>query len=349
MRLRRLPPFRSLDPVPIGAVFLGVTILLIIVAFNISLLPFIGGTQYAAAFAEAAGLSRGDAVRIAGIEVGKVDNVALQGAHVKVTFTISAAHVHLGMDSTASIEIFTLLGNKYLALQPAGPGTWPSSREIPLAQTSTPYDVEPAFQDLTRTVSQLNSRQLVRALNTLSTTFENSPPALRSTLRGLSRISETVASRDQALSELLQHAAGLSGVLAQRQTQFVRILTDGDQLLRMLEERQQVISQLLVNTAALSQQLIRLVHDNQAQIGPALRRVNDVATILNQNQNDLDLILQQLYVFVRGEVDATGAGPWFDGTAINVLNPISVSGGTPPIAARRTPPRTLGQLLGVPQ
>ena len=95
----------------------------------------------------------------------------------------------------------------------------------------------------------------------------------------------------------------------------------------------------------MAQQLTGLVHDNQRAIGPALQHLHGVLTMLNDQQDNLDLIVRELYVFVRGEVDATGSGPWFDGTAINATNPIQLGGATRVYPAR---PRTLGDLLRVP-
>ncbi len=342
-----MKPFREMDPVPIGVAFVVVILVLLVGAFNLNRLPFTSGTTYSAAFAEAAGLRAGDKVRVAGVSVGDVRGVTIEGTHVRVRFTVSNGHVHLGRDTTASIEIFTLLGNKYLALEPKGSGRWPADHELPLAQTTSPYDVTPAFQDLASTVGQIDTRQLADAFDTMSATFKNSPPAVRSMLAGLSRLSETIASRDAQLGELLHHANGVTGVLADRREAFVRVLGDGDQLLKMVEARRQVISELLTNTSAMSTQLVGLVHDNQRTIGPMLAHVHDVVQLLNDNQDNLEQIIKELYVFVRGEVDATGAGPWFDGAAINATNPVTLPGNAPAVST--TPPTTLGDLLGVPQ
>jgi len=168
---------------------------------------------------------------------------------------------------------------------------------------------------------------------------------VRSMLDGLSRLSATIASRDQQLGDLLHHADTLTGVLADRRQDFTKIFGSGDQLLRMLHSRRAVIDSLLVNTSALSRQLSGLVHDNQTSLAPALSHLHRVLGVLNAHQGNLDQIIKGLYVFVRGEVDATGSGPWFDGTAINATNPFQV--GSP--AGGRTAPRTFGDLLRVPR
>lgn len=320
----RIRPFREMDPVPIGVIFLVVMAVLLLLSFNLDKLPFTSGTGYSAAFARADGLRKGDRVMVGGVAVGKVTSVGLEGTHVRVGFSITNGDVHLGRDTTASIQIATLLGNKYVAIDPRGPGRWPSSRELPLSHTQNVFDVEPALQGLASTTGQIDVKQLATALDTMARTFKDSPQSIRSMLTGLSRLSTTIASRDQQLGELLDHADTLTGVLAQRRQDFTRIFGSGDQLLRLLRRRQAVVASLLTNTSALSRQLSGLVHDNQASLGPALAHLHDVLAVLNSHQSNLDQIIKELYVFVRGEVDATGSGPWFDGTAINATNPIQL-------------------------
>ena len=335
--------FRSRNPVPIGAVFLVVVLLAMYLSFDLGKLSFLSGPSYSAAFSEAAGLHKGDKVRVGGVDVGMVSGVTLERDHVRVAFTVKDSSVHLGDQTRASIQIFTLLGNKYLALEPRGTGRWPRGRELPLSRTSSPYDVEPAFQDLTRTAAAIDVDSVARSLDTFATTFRTSPAALRGMLDGLGRLSQTIASRDSELSALLHHASVLTGVLADRRTQFAQLFGDGSAFLQMVSERRAVIAELLSSTVDLSNELVGLVRDNSAAVTPLLAHLHGVLKVLDDNQDNLDKVIKGLYVFVRGEVDATGAGPWFDGIAINVTNPFH-AGTTAPVSV----PKTLGDLLGVP-
>ena len=346
MSLTNMRPFREMNPKPIGIAFLATLLVLLVLAFNIGKLPFTGGTGYAAALPRAEGLRGGDRVMIGGVVVGKVTSVSLEGTHVRVGFSITHGGVHLGRATVASVQIATLLGNKYLSLDPKGPGEWPHGKELPLGQTQAAFDVSPALQALGRTTGQIDTERLANALDAIAAAFKNSPASTRSMLAGLSRLSETIASRDAELTSLLRHTNTLTGVLAQRRDQFVQIFGDGDRLLQMLQARRQVVDQLLSNTADMAQQLSGLVHDNQNSIGPALRHIHGVLSLLNAHQDQLDTIVKELYVFVRGEVDATGSGPWFDGAAINATNPIQVTPGMNLTPSNH--PRTLGDLLGVP-
>ena len=92
--------------------------LVFLVTFNAESLPIIGGGKiYAAQFAEAGGLKEGNEVRVAGVKVGKVTDISLDGAQV-VTVKFRVKVDELGDQTTAAVKVKTMLGQKYLALEP---------------------------------------------------------------------------------------------------------------------------------------------------------------------------------------------------------------------------------------
>jgi phospholipid/cholesterol/gamma-HCH transport system substrate-binding protein len=319
VRRRGRTPFRERNPVVIGAVGLTVLALLTAAAFNADRLPVIGdGETYSAAFAEAGGLKPGDEVRIAGVKVGKVEEVDLDGDHVKVTFKIKG-EPEFGTATGASIRVKTILGAKYLALHPKGKGRLAPGSEIPLERTVPAYDVVQAFSDLTTTTEEVDTDRVAKALDTISTTFEDSPEEVRASIKGLSRISRTVASRDKALRELLDHANGVTGVLAGRSEDFTALVKDGDKLFKEISKRRTAIHKLLKSSAALGIQLSGLVQDNDKEIGPALKGLNRVVTMLERNQAVLDRSIALLAPYVRLFTNTLGNGRWFDSYVQNLV------------------------------
>lgn len=317
-------PFRERNPLGVGAAGLTTIALLIAAAFNAESLPLIGGGEtYSAAFSEAGGLRSGDEVRIAGVKSGKVDEVELAGDHVKVTFRIKG-DPELGARTGASVRIKTILGAKYLALEPKGSGRLKPGSEIPLSRTVPAYDVVAAFSDLTTTTEQIDKQQLAAAMDTISATFEDAPEEVRASIQGLSKISRTVASRDEALRELLDHANGVTGVLAERKDEFGKLVKDGDALFKEIHARRQAIHALLKSSVDLSVQLSGLVKDNQAEIGPALSRLNTVVRMLERNQASLDRSVQLMAPFVRVFTNTLGNGRWFDSYIQNLVAPTPV-------------------------
>lgn len=305
-----MKPFRERNPVPIGAIGLLVIVGLILLAFNAKSLPFIGGgSTYYADFADAAGLKVGDDVRIAGVKVGTVSSVTLDGAKVRAGLEVDGG-LHVGPDSTAAIKIKTLLGQKYVALTPAGDGTLDG--DIPVARTETPLDVTQAFMGLGERAGKIDTAQLGKAFDTLAAAFKDTPPYVHSSLTGLRRLSTSIASRDGALHALLQRANTVTNTLASRDAEVAKLIQDSNLILQTVYQQRAVVHQLLVHTTAVAQQLAALVRENRAVIGPALTNLEGTLAILQRNQDHLDATIHLAAPFIRDFTDVLGNGRWFE-------------------------------------
>lgn len=315
-----MKPFRERNPYIIGVVSLTVIVLLVLTAFYSDDLPIVGGgTTYTADFTEDAGLIPSDDVTIAGVNVGKVTSVSLEGQHVRVDFKVKNAWI--GDQSTADIKIKTLLGSKYIEITPQGTNPLDPNTAIPVSRTTSPYDVLDAFNGLSQTVDQLNTDQLAQSFQVLSETFANSPTDVRSALNGLSALSNTISSRDQQLAQLLSNTGQISQTLASRDAEVQKLLSDGTLLLGMLQQRKQAIDTLLTGTQSLATQLSGLVTDNQQQLNPVLNELNQFTTMLQQNQSSLANGISLLAPFARLFANTIGNGRWFDNYICGLLPP----------------------------
>jgi phospholipid/cholesterol/gamma-HCH transport system substrate-binding protein len=307
------------NTVRIGITGLAVVLALVLLALNSgSIIRALTTTTYHADFAEAGGLAPGDTVRIAGLVMGTVDSVELQGSHVAVTFSVRHGG-HLGSSTGAAIRTATVLGTKYLALLPSGQGSLPGGATIPLSRTQSPYNLTEILSTLTSKVGAINTGQLAQSFDTISAAFQNSPPELRSTLAGVRALSGTIASRDAALSQLLSHAGAVTGVLAERSHQIGLLITDGNQLLTTLYQRRAEIRLLLVNVTAVIDQLRGLSLDNQRQLGPALAQLEGVLKVLNGNAANLTAIIAGLQRYAGSLGEVVGGGPWFYAYLQNIV------------------------------
>jgi phospholipid/cholesterol/gamma-HCH transport system substrate-binding protein len=314
-------PFRERNPVVIGAISLAVIAALMLAAFKADSLPLVGGgTSYSAAFTEAGGLKANDEVRIAGVRVGKVDAVELEGSHVRVHFKVDKG-ARFGTTTGAAIKVKTLLGAMYLGLEPAGPGQLKADAEIPVDRTASPYDVVQAFSGLADTAEGLDKKELTQSLETLGALTENTPEEFRSALSGLSALSTNIAARDQQLGTLLRNTKRVATVLGDRRGDLITLMKQGDVLFRALAARRQSVHDLLVATSQLSVQLTGLVRDTRADLKPALDHLGNVVDVLNKNQDNLDSSLRLLEPFYRVFANTLGNGPWFD-TYIQNIPPV---------------------------
>ena len=323
----RMKPLKERNPVIVGIVGLLIVAIIAFLAFNADSLPLIGGgTGYTAYFTEDAGLQPGNEVRVAGVTVGKVTGVSLAGDSVRVTFEVKGAWV--GSESTVAIDIKTILGSKYLALDPLGPSAQDPGTPIPESRTTSPYDVAQAFNQLGTVFQQLDTAQVAGALEAISQTFANTPPVVRQALTGLASLSQAIDSQNAQIAALLQGTDQITGTLAGENSEFQSLINDGSLLLGELQQQQSAIGSLLTGTEALATQLSGLVKDDNAEIGPMLSKLGDVSTVLVKNQDNLNKALQLAGVYTRLTGNTLGSGRWFDTYVCGLVQP--QYGGTQP-------------------
>jgi phospholipid/cholesterol/gamma-HCH transport system substrate-binding protein len=246
-----------------------------------------------------------------------------------VAFRVDDGAVTLGPDTEATIRIKTVLGQKYLALAPAGSGRLPAGALIPLSHTASPFDVMQAVNGLAGTLDQIDTQQLAQAFGVLSQTFADTPASTRESLAGLASLTQSISERDAQLRELLTHARAVTAVLAARDTEFQKLVTDGNLLLTEVVARRDAIHDLLVSSSQLATQISGLVADNRDQIGPALAQLRQVVATLQRDRDNLNLTIANMAPFINAFTNVLGSGRWFDSYVAGLLQGFqpSVGGG----------------------
>lgn len=308
-----MKPFRDRNPTAVGLVGLTVILVALVGAFRADRLPIIGsGDVYAAEFAEAGALTAGDEVRIAGVTVGKVRSIELQGTKVRVEFVLHQDS-DLGSVPGAEIRIRTLLGDAFLALLPSESGTFAEGSTIPLTRTTAPYDVVQAFSDLSVTTDAIDTEQLATALETIGEVTGASTEEFGAAISSLSTLSANLAGRDAEINDLLTSLVEVSAVLDSRSETIETLLIDSSTLTAAITARRDAIHQLLVATQDVSTGLTALVGETEADLQPALIQLESITDSLARNVATLDEILRIGPTFVTLFTQVLGTGPWFDG------------------------------------
>ncbi|MFB9312876.1 MCE family protein [Nocardioides plantarum] len=326
-----MKPFRERNPVIIGALSLSLILMLLLAAFRAQDLPLIGGGDtYYAVFKDTGGLQAKDEVRMAGVRIGVVKDVELDGGQVKVTFKITEDE-QFGDKTEANIKVKTLLGSMYLDLVPAGDGQLDTESTIPQERTKEPFDVIDAFSGLADTIgdgsdtsspdADIDTKQLTESLSVLADLTRNTPEEFGDALDGLSRLSANLADRDGQINSLLKNLKRVSSVLDDRDQDIVKLMADADTLFEALLQRREQLHELLVSTRTLSKELTALIRQSRADLKPALTQLDTVLDVINKNEDNLDNSLRLMAPFYRVFANTLGTGPWFD-TFIENLPPV---------------------------
>jgi phospholipid/cholesterol/gamma-HCH transport system substrate-binding protein len=298
---------------------IGIALIAAVVAFalNVQNIPFLQGTQqYTAYLSEASGLTTGVDVQVAGLRVGKVSGIALDGQKVLVTFDVDD-DVYLGDRSEAAVKTKALLGTKVLEVTSRGDA--PLAAPIPVERTRPAYQLSDALGELSNTISGLKTDELNESLTTLAQTFADTPPDVRQAVEGVARFSQTLNERDSQLRELLANANKATTVLAERSGQIVDLVHDTNALLAALREQSGSLDQIAGNISALTRQLSGFIDENKDQLRPALDKLNGVLTIIDNRKERLQKTIKLLNSYAMSLGESVSSGPFFKAYLANVL------------------------------
>lgn len=313
--------FSERNPVTIGVV--GIITVAVIVVGSLSaarLTRAFTETKYRAEFTDAGGLRVGDQVRVSGLDLGTVEGLDIEDRRVVVSFSLES-DVSLGDATRADIKSATVLGRKYLQLTPAGTGSMNAGGTIPVKRTQAPYDVQERLEGLGKELRPLDRKQLASAMDTVSEAMAGTPDDLHAALSSVREAAAVINQRDEALLTLLDSAANVTSLLATRSGEVTTLVRDANSLLSELYARRQALRALLVNVNALVEQLHGLAVDNKARIGTALRELDGVTTLLNNNEKNVTAAIEGLRNYVGSLGEAVNAGPWFYGYIANLVSP----------------------------
>ncbi len=299
------------DPYKIGLVAVGVAALVSVFVVVISAVSF-GTRTYTAHLEHTAGLRVGEDVQVAGVHVGEVTGIALDGNDVLVSFRVTKS-MELGRDTTAEVKVATLLGTHYLAVDPQGEGTL-SGNSIPLAQTDVPYNLQDVIDRGTKALTDLDPALLAKALTTMSQTAEATQEEFGPALKGIARVSEVIATRSGQAGDLLAAARAVSDQLSDSSTDILQLMRTTTAVLDEIQTRRAAIHSLLVKTSALADALSSIVTTTRGDLDVALKNTRTVLRMLKGQDKTLRDALAVMAPSARYLANATGGGPWIDAT-----------------------------------
>ena len=199
--------------------------------------------SYSAVFSNVSGLKGGNFVRIAGVEVGKVKDMALhKDGTVTVDFAVDK-DLQLTDGTRAVVRYENLIGDRYLSLE-EGPGSVRRllpGQTIPLDRTSPALDVDALIGGFRPLFRALDPDQVNALSGQLLRVFQGQGGTISSVLAQTSALTTTLAGRDQLIGEVITNLNTVLGTFAARDDQFGAGLDNLSQLVQGLADRRTAI------------------------------------------------------------------------------------------------------------
>ncbi|BBX53106.1 virulence factor Mce family protein [Mycolicibacterium poriferae] len=257
---------------------------------------FGAGVTYRAAFTNVSGLRDGDMVRIAGVEVGKVQGVRVDDdATVIVTFDTDDTVV-LTEGTRAAIRYDNLFGGRYLALEEGAGGIHrlaPDST-IPLDRTQPALDLDSLIGGFRPLFRALDPDQVNELSNQLIQALQGQGPTIGSFLDQAAAVTNTLADRDVLIGEVIVNLDIVLGSIGDQSDRFDTAVTSLSELVHGLAERRTDISNAVAHTNAAAASLADLLAATRPPLRKVVHETDRAAAIAVADHEYLDNLLNTL-------------------------------------------------------
>ncbi|HEX8065551.1 MAG TPA: MlaD family protein [Thermoleophilaceae bacterium] len=269
-------------------------------------------------FGEATQLSETAAVRISGIQVGRVVRARLDGDRTRVTMEIEPRYAPIPRDSRAILRQKTLLGETYVELTPGrkGAGALPDGGRLATANVLPTTELD----EVTRALDPRTRRALRRAvvaLGELGVDAEDLNHALGNLPAFTGGIGDLLRSLDRqhvAVRTLVHDLGGILTALGQRQGELTGLVRAGDAVLATTARRDRDLAEavrILPTTLAELRPTLALVRGVTRDASPLVRALRPGVHVLRPALDDAAALApraEALFGDVDRLVDVSRAG-----------------------------------------
>jgi phospholipid/cholesterol/gamma-HCH transport system substrate-binding protein len=291
--------FTERRPKVIGAVAIVAMLAVVAAVLFLNRSVFESGYRISARFPDAAGISKGTDVLLAGVRVGTVDSVDVRGNAVDATMTVDDGVV-LPRHTAADIEVETLLGVVDVTLDPVGGWDRPLHAGAFLTDTSVPTE----FYQLNNTAGHLTERSNAKAFNALvedlADITKGKEQQVAQIVQGLGKLLSTVSDRSGEVGQLIDSSNTLAGTLAQHDQQLSTAIGQLDTVASGLAGHSTQLASLIENLDAMASQTNGLLSQNRPQIDALIKNLTTTLSVVGHHQDDLAQAVSYLGAAIKG-------------------------------------------------
>lgn len=254
-----------------------------------------GDREVGAEFARAFNLFPGSDVRVLGMNVGQVADVtAIEGTGVVTTRLRIAGDVDLPADVRAHVIQGSLLGERFVELEPAytgGPKLAPGAT-IPLERTTVPAEFDEILESLNDVLVAIPPDELARLIRNTAALVEGRGDRIGQTLDDVAGAVAALVEADDDLVGLIGQLADLNATLATRTGGIERTLDDYASLMALLADERRTIDAAVSEVAATVLELRTVTEQHAGELDETVEGVTRLGRTLARNLDEIALTLE---------------------------------------------------------
>jgi phospholipid/cholesterol/gamma-HCH transport system substrate-binding protein len=299
-------------------IFIVVTVLATgVLAATIGNFRFGGTESYHALFTDVTGLQKGDDVRIAGVRVGSVENVAVAtraGRSLgEVTFSVDKSRPLL-VSTHALIRYRNLVGQRYISLSEGAGRTTrlKPGGTLPLKQTQPALDLTVLFNGFKPLFAALNPKDVNAFAFEIIKTLQGEGGNVNSLLAHTASLTTTLADRDRVIGRVIDNLNAVLGTVDERDGELSRLIAELQRFVTGLSQDRQAIGASLTNIAGLAESTSGLLQESRPAIRDDVKQLGQVAGTLDDNKQVVDAFLKNFPKKLNTLTRTATYGSWFN-------------------------------------
>ncbi|WP_019632637.1 MCE family protein [Actinomadura atramentaria] len=290
-----------------------------VLAMTIMNTRFSDTRSYKAVFTDVAGLLKNDDVRISGVRVGEVKDIKLyHGNQAVVTFDVDkggALSAGLPTSTQAQIRYRNLMGQRYLALT-QGPGA-PNQYlrpggTIPVGQTQPALDLTVLFNGFRPLFQALEPKDVNTLAMQIVQTLQGEGGTVNSLLTHVASLTNTLADRDEVIGGVIDNLNNVLATIDARHEQVDQMVTDLGGFVAGLSNDRKAIFDSVAAMNQLAGTTAGLLKDGRPDIKDDISGLNQLTATLVRNEGTIDKGLKRTPDRLRGLVNISSYGSWFN-------------------------------------
>ncbi|MFF3325324.1 MCE family protein [Streptomyces sp. NPDC002889] len=294
-----------------GVVTVLATALLAATIVNVS---FAAEDTYRAVFSDVTSLEEGDDIRVAGVRVGEVQDIAIKDRTLaEVTFTVRRDRPLL-TSTGAVIRYRSLVGSRYVALtEGAGDGTrLRPGGVIPLSRTKPALDLNALLGGFKPLFAALSPKDVNQLATEIVKTLQGEGGTVNSLLAHTASLTTTLADRDELIGSVIDNLNTVLQTLDKRDARFSGLLKQLQRLISGLSADRKPIGASLAGIDGLTEATSGLLEDARPALRDDIAELTELTGTLNDNEKTVEGVLKRLPNKLDKLTGTASYGSWFN-------------------------------------
>jgi len=265
-----------------------------------------------AEFEDATGVLKGDAVKIAGVDVGRVTGTEISDGVAVLSFNVDK-DIRLPTDSEVAIRWRNVLGQRFVYIYPGDDAErWGEGDTIPLSHTNDVADIGEFLNRVGPILKAIDPEQANAFLDAVNTALASNEENVRTLLDAGASLASDLSERDGHIARTITNADTIMEAFASQDDQIASIIDDLDNVSGVLARRTDDVNRLVTNFADVQDQLDELLATSGSNIDATIGSLESVSGTLASNQKNLARTLRSAPGGVANYFQTTAWGEWFN-------------------------------------